>query len=498
MRALITDKAYNWASHAKYDEKAVFQDLTNDLKRYQAANHPEDLPLTNTDKQVFQSTDAPTASQDALSATPGGTLCPSGVKDMQHTGSASGAMPHSTLQSGEMVNAADGLPSLKRSQSDTRPVNHSACPTLWGYSRQQAISKTTAPSMASAKANSQRLKSQIINNAPVGAPPTCVDCNTFLAGALDSKLGTRSGKGGKAPSEPSSFALKRGYIYVPPQVQGSTAPKPIYAKAMLSQTSYIPAADSSAETLWRKQWNVSCHQHDYTLNRKPTDGVGPLAPTYWSEADSGARFTVTYGNKIGEMPEGSGSGPVDSKLRYVPRDVPNAPKSASLTAPIGQMFSKTDSLRWGLTGGKPYLRNITEENIQDTMTLERELKYDDRTTHRKSYIPMSDMAKDAAANDHAECVRLWREQYTKPCPVPKGAPLPMETTQQVANRIATMNNELTSQREEASLRKRLQEETGVLYKPPYAGEWAQGLPERRMHQLDALIQAVKLDPDQNE
>lgn len=497
MRALITDKAYNWAIHAKYDEKAVFQDLTNDLKRYQAAKHPEDLPLTNTEKQVLESTDAPAASQSALPTTPGGTLCPGG-RDTQAISSASGAVPHSALQNGEVTGVTNGLPSLKRSQSDTRPVNHSACPTLWGYSRQQAISKATAPSMANAKANSRRLKSQIINNAPVGAPPTCVDCNTFLAGALGSQTGSRNGKASKDPNEPSDFALKRGYIYVPPQVQGSTAPKPIYAKAMLSQTSYIPAADSSAETLWRKQWNVSCHQHDYTLNRKATDGVGPLAPTYWSEADSGARFTVTYGNKIGEMPEGSGSGPVDSKLRYVPRDVPNAPKSASLTAPIGQMFSKTDSLRWGLTGGKPYLRNITEENIQDTMSLERELKYDDRTTHRKSYIPMSDMAKDAAANDHAECVRLWREQYTKPCPVPKGAPLPMETTQQVANRITSMNNELTSQREEASLRKRLQDETGVLYKPPYAGEWAQGLPERRMHQLDTLIQAVKLDPDQNE
>lgn len=498
MKALITDKAYNWAAHAKYDEKAVFQDLTNDLKRYQAVKHPEDLPLTNTEKQVFQSDDAPKASQSTLLATPGGTLYPGGVKGAQTMGSVSGVTSHSALQDDKMTETVGGLPSLNRSHSDTRPVNHSACPTLWGYSRQQAISKTTAPSMANAKANSRRLKSQIINDAPVGAPPTCVDCNTFLAGTLDQKSGSRGGKATRGSSEPSSFALKRGYIYVPPQMQGSTAPKPIYAKAMLSQTSYIPAADSSAETLWRKQWNVSCHQHDYTLNRKATDGVGPLAPTYWSEADSGARFTVTYGNKIGEMPEGAESGPVDSKLRYVPRDVPNAPKSSFLTAPVGQMFSKTDSLRWGLTGGKPYLRNITEENVQDTMTLERELKYDDRTTHRKSYIPMSDMAKDAAANDHAECVRLWREQYTKPCPVPKGAPLPMETTQQVANRITSMNNELTSQREEASLRKRLQEETGILYKPPYAGEWAQGLPERRMHQLDTLIQAVKLDPDQNE
>lgn len=71
MRALITDKAYNWATHAKYDEKAVFQDLTNDLKRYQAAKHPEDLPLTNTEKQVLESTDAPAASQSALPTTPG-------------------------------------------------------------------------------------------------------------------------------------------------------------------------------------------------------------------------------------------------------------------------------------------------------------------------------------------------------------------------------------------------------------------------------------------
>lgn len=74
MKALITDKAYNWAAHAKYDEKAVFQDLTNDLKRYQAAKHPEDLPLTNTEKQVFQSDDAPKASQSTLPATPGGDI----------------------------------------------------------------------------------------------------------------------------------------------------------------------------------------------------------------------------------------------------------------------------------------------------------------------------------------------------------------------------------------------------------------------------------------
>lgn len=231
MKALITDKAYNWAAHAKYDEKAVFQDLTNDLKRYQAAKHPEDLPLTNTEKQVFQSDDAPKASQSTLPATPGGTLYPGGVKGAQTMGSVSGVTSHSALHDDKMTETVGGLPSLNRSHSDTRPVNHSACPTLWGYSRQQAISKTTAPSMANAKANSRRLKSQIINDAPVGAPPTCVDCNTFLAGTLDQKSGSRGGKATRGSSEPSSFALKRGYIYVPPKCRDQRLP----SRSMLKQ-----------------------------------------------------------------------------------------------------------------------------------------------------------------------------------------------------------------------------------------------------------------------
>lgn len=495
MRNIITDKAARWASHAKYDERAVFQDLTNDLRRYCGSDPGATQGATK---------GLATTGDVTVHETPNATMAIT-------QGPLHDSQPALTAGEAGASGASDEighLPPVTRTPNTMRPMNTSACPTLWGYSRQQAIGRTTAGSMSHQRGLSTTLKNQIINAFPRTTAPTCVGCDegtftTKLSKSASAGTRRKTKKGRQAAQDDEetdaslAYAIKRGYVYVPPRMAGSTAPKPDFMRSMLSQTSYIQAADASANTLWRKQWDVTSHQNDYTLNRKATTGVGPFAQVYWSETDSGSKFTVTYDNKIAGYPndpEGT-LGISCMKPQYVPKDVPDGQKSLAITAPIDQTFAKTDSLRWGLAGGAPYIRNLTEDDVEKYLSAGRQLKYDNSTTQRRSYVPMSELAQQSAAEDRIECRRMWKEQYTKPPPVPKGVPVPMETTQQAATKLAVMNDEIIKQREDALFRDSLKKEVGKVYTPECAADWAMGLPGPRMREVDLVIKAVNLEPD---
>jgi len=296
-------------------------------------------------------------------------------------------------------------------------------------------------------------------------------------------------------------AVKRGYIYVPPRMRGSTAPKPFYTKAQLSQTSFIPSVDSAADTIWRKRWDYTSAQNDYTLGRKAQHGVGPMASVYYSQADSGARYTRTYNSTAREF-QGS-EGEFDTEPRYVPKAAPDAPKPDTFTSPIATTYIKRDafdrsaSLRYGPeASGRVYLRRLSSDPVDDSILRARTLKYDTRTEMRSSYRAPGDYAKEAARADREEAHATWQALFTKPCPVPLGVPAPMETTQQAQNKMVVMANEQERKRCDEAAKDSLQREVGTVFKGEAAKEWAASLPTERAKQLESYVREIKMTPDE--
>lgn len=450
-----TKRAEKWYKSANYSDKAIFQDLTNDLKRYQQTELPQ-IPISR-------------------SALPDGNETPGGTcDDIRNDTCGNAVIGEECRPSSTQDQYRSQATQLYEGQ--TRPVTHSACPTLWGYTKQKAIGRTWANTMSGAKGRSRTFTNTIIGNVGMTSsiadiPPAIKDAQTI----------------------PSKYAIKKGYMYVPPSLEGSTAPKPMYTKSQLSQTTFIPSVGSAADTIWRKQWNHTQAQNDFIHTRKAQTGIGPMVPTYCSEAQSGARYTLNYNNTIREFPDDPERtlGVAADSLRFVPKDMPDDLKPESFTAPHGVMYAKTDSLRTGLAGGTTYLRNITEEDLARSQPLAKSLLYDTRTLHRSSYVPMSELAKTTAQADREDARKMFVAMANKPSPVPRSAPLPMETTSQSMNQLVVASNEVIREKDEANLRSLLRSEVKHVYHPDCARDWACGLPRPRMSQLQTIITETK-------
>lgn len=504
---VLTDKASKWARTTSYGDRALFQDLANDLRRFEATRRAEGGPEGGQEgpEDRVEPAQAEPAQAEAAQA-------PSQPRDSQRFPDPYGASGRSAADLGR-TGFTQSFPAQTGGAAYSgsfRPASYSACPTYWAYTRQKALGATTAPSERAARERAPRATQSVIGTRPRFTLPPCESgARRLCRSAAGDKTATRSmgpsdittaALGPDRMTSSEASAVKRGYIYVPPRMRGSTAPKPFYTKAQLSQTSFIPSVDMAADTIWRKRWDYTSAQNDYTLRRKANHGVGPMASVYYSQADSGARYTRTYNSTAREF-EG-GENEYAAEPRYVPKAAPDAPRPDTFTSPMAttyikqSTFDKTASLRYGPeASGRVYTRRLSSDPVDDSIIRGKMLKYDTRTEMRSSYRAPGDYAKEAARADREEAHATWQALFTKPCPVPLGVPAPMETTLQAQNKLVVMANEQERRRCDELAKASLQREVDSVFTSPAAKDWAAGLPTERARQLESYIREIKMTPD---